>query len=242
MSRVDAYHATRNIIENAFSHLTWHEDVCEKTGFKGISQVWKEDPAWYFWLDQVTGGFLLRLHAEEPIIDNQYLSLSLHYFPAVAEEFYQSLSKEEKKLLSDGSIFDLETNTPQFEAYDQFISQFIVAEIGFVIDPENDLQLLLYSSEKSENHPVHSFIRLLVNTLNFQSKRHHLQAFMLQDKSMQTTFLSYSEPVFQQFLATFGLNLNLLDTLADDDKLNEWLHAAHIDAVCSMSSSCSCSH
>ena len=37
------------------------KDVCEKTGFKGISQVWKEDPAWYFWLNQVKGAFLLRL-------------------------------------------------------------------------------------------------------------------------------------------------------------------------------------
>jgi hypothetical protein len=242
MSRVDAYHATRIIIENAFSHLTWHEDVCEKTGFKGISQVWKEDPAWYFWLDPVGGAFLLRLHAEEPISDNQYLSLSLHYFPVADEESYQLLSTEEKGLLGDESIFDLETNTPQFEAYDQFISQFIVAEIGFVIDPENDLQLLLYSSEKGENHPVHFFISLLVNALNFQSKRHHLQAFLLQEDSMKTTFLSYSEPVLQQFLASFGLDLNLFDSLANDDKLNEWLHAAHLDAVCSMSSSCSCSH
>ncbi len=242
MSRVDAYHATRSIIENAFSHLTWHEDVCEKTGFKGVSQVWKEDPAWYFWLDQVGGAFLLRLHAEEPISNNQYLSLSLHYFPIVDEESYQLLGKEEKGLLSDGSIFDLETNTPQFEAYDQFISQFIVAEIGFVVDPENNLQLLLYSSVKDKNHPVYFFISLLINALNFQSKRHHLQAFMLQDESMKTTFLSYSESVFKQFLATFGLNFNLFDTLVDDDKLNEWLHAAHIDAVCSMSSSCSCSH
>jgi len=242
MSRVDAYHATRSIIENAFSHLTWHEDICEKTGFKGISQVWKEDPAWYFWLDQVGGAFLLRLHAEEPISDNQYLSLSLHFFPAVDVESYQSLSIEQKKLLSDGSIFDLETNTPKFEAYEQFTSQFIVAEIGFVIDPENELQLLIYSSEKDESHPVHFFISLLVNTLNFQSKRHHLQAFMLQDESIKTIFLSYSDSVFQQFLVKFGLDLNLFENLVGDDKLNEWLHAAHIDAVCSMSSSCSCSH
>lgn len=242
MSGIDAYHATRNIIENAFSHLTWHEDVCEKTGFKGISQVWKEDPAWYFWMDHVRGGFLFRLHAEEPIADNQYVSLTLHYFPTVNEEVYHGLSAGEKWLLSDESIFDQETMTPQFEGYDQFISLFVVAEVGFVIDPDNHLQLLLYSSEKDEDHPVHPFIDLLISALNFQSKCHHQQAYSLRDGPVKTTFLSYSESVFQQFLAEFELDPEQIDELANDDKLDKWLHAAHMDAICSMSSSCSCSH
>lgn len=242
MSGIDAYHATRNIIENSFSHLTWHEDICEQTGFKGISQVWKEDPAWYFWVDHVKGGFLLRLHADETIADNQYVSLSLHYFPTADEEVYDSLSKEEKRLLSDESIFDNKTMTPQFEAYDQFTSLFTVAEIGFVIDPDNLLQLLLYSSEKGEGHSVHPFIDLLIIALNFQSKCHHQQAFLLRDGPVKTTFLSYSEPVFQQFLAEFELDLDLLEELTNDDKLDKWLHAAHMDSVCSLSSSCSCSH
>ena len=242
MSGIDAYSATRNLIENAFSYLTWHEDVCEKAGFKGISQVWIEDPAWYFWLDQVQGAFLLRLHAEEPIADNQYVSLTLHYFPTVEEDTYRDLSAGEKWLLSDESIFDRETDTPHFEAYDQFISLFVVAEVGFVINPDNHLQVLLYSSEETESHPVYEFIDLLISALNFQSKQHHQKAYSLQDESMNTSFLSYSEPVFQQFLDAFELKSELLIELVSDNRLNKWLQAAHLDAVCSVNGSCSCNH
>lgn len=242
MTGIDAYSATRNLIENAFSYLTWHEDVCEQTGFKGISQVWKEDPAWFFWLNQVKGAFLLRLHAEEPIADNLYVSLSLHYFPMAEEEIFQDLSAGEKWLLSDESIFDRETNTPHFEAYEQFISLFVVAEVGFVVDSDNHLQVLLYSSEKDENHPVSEFIDLLISSLNFQSKQHHQKAFSLQDGLVKTLLLSYSEPDFQQFIDEFELNSELRETIVSDIKLDKWSQAAHIDAVCSMNGACSCSH
>ncbi|MFK5925494.1 MAG: hypothetical protein QM483_02580 [Desulfuromusa sp.] len=242
MSGIDAYSATRNLIENTFSYLTWHEDICEQAGFKGISQVWIEDPAWYFWLAQVNGAFLLRLHADEQIGDNQYVSLSLHYFPTVDEETYHDLSAGEKLLISDDSVFDLKTKTPHFEAYEQFISLFIVAEIGFVIDPDNFLQVLLYSSEKDDNHPFHEFIDLLVSSLNFQSKQHHHSAFSFQDGLVNTSILSYSEPAFQQFIDEFNLDSDLLKVIVPDNRLNNWLRAAHLDAVCSMNGACSCSH
>ncbi len=242
MSVIDAYSATRNLIENTFSYLTWHEDVCEQAGFKGISQVFQEDPAWYFWLNQVPGAFLLRLHAEEPIADNQYVSLSLHYFPAAEEEIFQDLSAGEKWLLSDESIFDQETNTPEFEAYEQFVYMFVVAEIGFVIDQDNHLQVLLYSSEKGENHPAYEFIDLLISALNFQSKQHHKDVFILQDGLINTSFLSYSEPVFQQFIDAFELDSELREAIIPNNRLNKWLRAAHIDAVCSVNGACSCSH
>ena len=242
MSGIDAYSATRNLIENTFSYLTWHEAVCDSTGFKGISQVWKVDPAWYFWMDQLDGAFLLRLHADEPLADNHYVSLSLHYFPTAGEDLYQSLSAGEKKLLSDESAFDLETNTPHFEAYEQFTSLCVVAEIGCVLDSDGRLQVLLYSSEKEEDHPFNSFIDLLITALNFQSKQHHQGAFLLQEGPMKTWILSYSEAAFAEFLAEFELDLDSLVKVVADHKLNNWLHAAHIDAVCSVNGACSCSH
>ncbi len=242
MSGIDAYSVTRNLIENTFSYLTWHEDVCNQTGFKGISQVWIEDPAWYFWLDHIKGAFLLRLHADEPLGDNQYVSLSLHYFPTVEEEAYHGLSAREKWLISDGAVFDQETRTPKFEAYEQFVSLFVVAEVGCVIDSDSQLQVLFYSSEKDVNHPLHEFIDLLVSSLNFQSKQHHQDAFSLRDGSVCTSFLSYSETVFQEFIDEFELDSGLLEKIIPDNKLNKWLRAAHIDAVCSMNGACSCSH
>lgn len=242
MSGIDAYSSTRNLIENTFSYLTWHEDVCHQAGFKGISQVWIEDPAWYFWLNHVQGAFLLRLHADEAIGENQYVSLSLHYFPVVGEESYQHLSVDEKKLMSDDMVFDASTRTPKFEAYNQFISLFVAAEIGFVIDADNLLQILLYSSANKENHPYHEFIDLLVSALNFQSKQHHRKVFSFQNGLVSTSLLSYSESAFQQFKDEFNLDEGLLEVIVPGARINRWLRAAHMDAVCSVNGACSCSH
>ena len=243
MSSIDAYHVTRHLIENAFSHLTWYEDVCSASGFRGISQIWKEEPAWYFWMKQVDGAFLLRLHAEEPLGDHLFVSLSLHYFPVPDETAYQGLSAGEKWLLSDEDVFDRETNTPQFEAYEQFVTLFVVAEIGLVVAPDNQLRVLHYSSEQNESHPANEFLDLLVRALNFQSKQHHLSAFMLEEDEVSTLFLNYSDAVFDDFLSQFHLDKALLEEVdRGDEKLNRWEHAAHLDAVCTMNGACSCHH
>ncbi|WP_321391678.1 hypothetical protein [uncultured Desulfuromusa sp.] len=242
MSGIDAYSATRNLIENTFSYLTWHEDICDQVGFKGISQVWIEDPAWYFWLNHVEGAFLLRLHADESMGENHYVSLSLHYFPTAGENAYHSLNAVEKKLISDSTVFDFTTGTPKFEAYDQFISLFVVAEIGFVIDADNHLQVLLYSSEQKENHSCYEFVDLLVSSLNFQSKQHHNKAFSFRSGMVNTTLLSYSGSALQQFRDEFNLDADLFEIIVPDARLNRWLRAAHMDAVCSVNGACSCSH
>lgn len=242
MNGLDAYHATRNLIESSFNHLTWYEDACTQCGFKGISQIWKEEPAWYFWMNQIDGTFLLRLHAEEPLADNQFISLSLHYFPDPDEEAYQTLSAGEKRLLSDENSFDQKTNSPQFETYEQFVSMFVVAEVGFVIDPDNQLRVLLYSSELPSEHPSRTFLDLLVTALNFQSKQHHQRIFTLQDGTVNTLILVYSAPVFQSFLQEFGLKEERLKDLSLDERFADWKQAAHMDVVCSMSGTCSCHH
>lgn len=242
MSGLDAYHVTRNLIESSFSHLTWYEDVCSRSGFKGISQIWKVDPAWYFWMDQVAGAFLLRLHADEAVGENHYVSLSLHYFPAADETLYQTLSAGEKWLLSDEQAFDRQTNTPKFESYEQFVSLFVVAEIGLIIDPDNQLKVLLFSAELPSEHPARVFLDLLVTALNFQSKLHHQRVLSLQDGGVRTLMLDYSTPVFENFLSEFHLNAEQLEDVSSQENFAEWKQVAHLDAVCTMSGACSCHH
>ena len=242
MSGLDAYHATRNLVESSFSHLTWFEDVCSQSGFKGISQIWKEDPAWYFWMNQVDGAFLLRLHAEEPLAENQYVSLTLHYFPTTEDDTYQNLSAGEKWLLSDEDSFDRETNTPRFETYEQFVSLFVVAEVGLVIDPDNQLKLLLYSSEHDQNHPANEFLSLLMTTLNFQSKQHQKRILKMREDGVQTLLVDYSSAVVEQFLKEFNLEDVQFDDVSSDDEFTQWKRAAHMEAVCSMNGACSCHH
>lgn len=242
MNRIDAYSASRNLIDSAFNHMTWYEEICKQSGFKGISQIWKEEPAWYFWLDHVKGAFLLRLHADESLGENHYLSFSLHYFPREEELAYQSLTSVEKQFLTDDKLIHGETNTPHFEAYEQCLNVFMIAEIGCVVDSACRLKTLLYSTTKDEHHPVNRFVDLLVTALNFKSKQHHLQSYILQDGDYKTLFLSYSESSFHRFLTAFELETSLKETVIPNARMKLWRHAAHSDAVCSASGTCNCSH
>jgi len=242
MSQIEAFAASRNLIDSAFSHLTWFEKICDQTGFKGVSQVWKEEPAWYFWMKQVKGAFLLRLHADEPLGDNHYLSFSLHYFPRDNEPAYQLLSAEEVSFLVDDKLLHQETNTPHFEAYELSVNKFLCAEIGCVIDQENILQALVYSSSHGEEHPGYHFIDLLIMSLNFQSKQVHRHAYFLNNGENKSIFLSYSEQGFRQFLSTFNLENTINEAVISNSRLELWSTAALLDAVCSANGTCSCSH
>ncbi|MDW7646104.1 MAG: hypothetical protein SCI25_13800, partial [Desulfuromonadales bacterium] len=178
MSRIDPYAATRSLIENAFSYLTWHEDACNAVGFKGISQVWKTEPAWYFWLDSVQGGFLLRLQDDEPLNSSQYVSLAVHFYPSPSEAEHCHLLPEERSLLADNSVFDVSTCTPHFEKYEACLPYFLSAEIGLMIGSDNQLQLLVHSTNSEMQSHMAKFLDLLVNTLNFEAKSYHQQALL----------------------------------------------------------------
>lgn len=242
MSSSDSYQATRDLIDHAFSHLTWYEDVCRQTGFKGISQIWKDEPAWYFWQDGIKGAFLLRLCAEDLLQEYPLVNLTLHYFPAPDEEAYSLLSAGEKWLLSAEKSFDSETCTPRFEAYNEFIHLFVAAEIGLVFDSNNDLQVLFFSTECDDQHQVHQFLDLLIKALNFQTKKHQLSVHEMKEDEVTTLLLNYSAPVFDRFLAEFGLDRSELSDLSHTDRAGEWTHIAHQEAICSMTGACSCHH
>ena len=238
---LDAYAGTRNLIENAFSYLTWHEDACEAAGFKGISQVWKDEPAWYFWLNNTQGGFLLRLHAEESVKDSQYVSLSVHYYPPVEDNGSDcQLSTEEQRLLADDSVFDRPTQTPRYEEFETCLPHFITAEIGLMFGQENQLQLLVYSSKYGEPHPSANFLDLLVSTLNFEAKSHHRKALQLEDGQAASLFLIYDEVTFKDFLDHFELDESLLDEQQTHTLVAKWQHFAHMNVDCSMDGACSC--
>ena len=242
MNRIDAHAATRLLIDNAFSHLTWYDSICTRMGFRGISQIWKDDPAWYFWMENVEGAFWLRLLDEENLGENQYVSMAVHYFPGMSESFFRDLSAGEKWLLSDESAFDRKTSTPRFEVYDQFFDICLAAEIGLVVDPENVLQLLIFSTEKPSEHPAFRFLDLLVKTLHFQSGRHHRQLSVLRSGPVSSLLLNYSEAVFRDFLDAFELDAAEMETLDNDQRSCTWAAAAHLDAECSMHGACSCHH
>ncbi|ALC15506.1 hypothetical protein DSOUD_0718 [Desulfuromonas soudanensis] len=240
MTLIDAHAATRNLVENAFRYLTWHEDACKAAGFKGISQVWKDEPAWYFWLDSVQGGFLLRLHDHEPLKGSQYVSLSVHFYPSTSETKDCQLSIEEQRLLSDRSVFDMPTCTPRFEEFDACLPYFITAEIGLLIGSDNQLQLLVYSTQNGMKHFSIQFLDLLVSTLHFANKIHHRQALQLTDGQGTSLFLIYDQTAFDNFTSHFSLDEISFHEPKMEKLLFKWKNSSRIDVNCSMKSTCCC--
>jgi hypothetical protein len=240
MTRIDSHTATRILVENAFSNLIWHEDACKSAGFKGISQVWKDEPAWYFWLHSVQGGFMLRLHDDEQLNDSQYVSLSVHYYPSSRETGDSQLSPEELRLLSDSSVFDMPTCTPRFEQFETCLPYFVAAEIGLMIGADNEVQLLIYSTERGWNDPSAKFLDLLVNALNFATKTHHRQALQLADEEGMSLFLIYDTGAFQDFQKYFELDGSSFAEPPMNELLSRWQHFAQKKVDCSMNGTCCC--
>ena len=240
MNRIDAVTGTRMLIENAFSHLTWHDEACTHLGFKGISQVWKEVPAWYFWLEETPGAFLLHLHDEEAVTNSQYVSLTVHYYPAPDKIAGLALSTEENTLRNNTTVFDQPTGTPRYEEFETCLPHFISAELGLLIGTNNQLQALIFSTEQDKTHPVFAFIDLLVSTLNFESKSHHRDAGQLKNGETNSLFLIYDTAAFNTFQRSFGLEETPLSEPQDTELLATWCHCAHMDITCSMNGTCSC--
>lgn len=240
MSQIDACLATRTLIENAFSHLTWHETACRAFGFQGISQVWREEPAWYFWLDEVEGAFLVRLFEEEAIDTSQFVSLAVHYYPPTDSENRFQLSSRERQIIFDDDLFDRRTCTPHFEAFEACLGFFVCAEISLMIDPENRLQLMAYSTDDPVRRPTDRLLDLLVKALNFEAGRHHRAAWMLKENKPSSLFLVYDENGFKRFLAYFGLNRKNLQPAQITEDLNQWCASAQMDIPCSIHGVCSC--
>ena len=240
MTAIDGSEVMRNLIDSAVSYLTWHEDACKTLRFKGISQVWKETPAWYFWITGITGGFLLRFHQEESVKQNQYISFSLHYYPDKKEAAYQQLTNKEKDLLNDPDIIDKLTNTPQFEAFEHCLPYFLSAEIGLLINKTNKLQALVFSSSNGQAHPTEVFFGFLVKTLNFYLKSHHIQAKQLNMPDISSLFVVYDTIAFAQFIKAYNLDKSRFVHPIQTGMLENWKNAAHMDAECSVHGTCAC--
>lgn len=188
----------------------------------------------------VPGAFLLRQLDEEPIGDSQYVSMALHYYPVAGNAGHLALTAEEQALFNDTEIFDQSTSTPRYEEYEACLPHFIAAEVGLMIGAGNQLQLLVFSSDLDQNHPVLGFIDLLISTLNFEAKTHHREAGEMRDAGTNSLFLIYDTSAFNTFQFTFGLEESPLSEPQNTERLARWRHCAHMDISCSMNGACSC--
>lgn len=240
MTTPDPHACTRALIDNSFKYLTWHDDVCHAAGFKGISQVWKEYPAWYIWTDSAPGGYLLRMCSDEPMNDSQYVSLSLHYFPHPDEPENNNLSPEETGLIQAEDFFDQRTSTPNFEKFEEFLPFFVTAEIGLVIGSDNKLKLLIYTTVPEKTEISFKLLDLLIKTLNFFSRSHHRNVFQLDEVDYSSIFIEYDTMSYEKFLKSFNFSKQKLKDISLKDFVSGWKRFSNYSSVCSVKGTCSC--
>ena len=115
---------------------SWVDEVRETLGITGVSQIWDEKPAWYFWVSGLQGAYQLQLESAD--IDEQAAAgvFIIKYYPSPLDRVFSAFSAEECALVQ-GAYFD-HTNTPRYEKREQIPANlFNVASIIFSALPDN---------------------------------------------------------------------------------------------------------
>ena len=118
-----------------FITASWFPELKNYLGLRGVSPVWQDTPAYYFWIDGSPCVFSLELgHAEsemglvEELIHCDFL---VRAFPFRNTDLYNGFSEDEKTALI-GPVFD-GSNTPCFERLEDLNKNlFIVSRIDWL--------------------------------------------------------------------------------------------------------------
>jgi len=124
---------------------SWVEPVKQMLGMTGVSPIWDDVPAWYFWIQGAPGVYALVLEqigsdgSENPSSFHGLFSLKCYPFPDSNE--FPGFSFLEQRLVSS-EFFD-PTSTPKFEHRDAIpASLFVVGAIEFELDREEAWSVL----------------------------------------------------------------------------------------------------
>ena len=94
---------------------SWFEGFKQDLGIEGVSQIWAERPAWYFWICGAPGAYQFQLEdAAEAAGGGVQGMFSIKCYPYTHTAAYRGLSAEERDLL-ESDLFD-HTGTPAAEA------------------------------------------------------------------------------------------------------------------------------
>ncbi len=117
-----------NPIFSMFITASWFPELKNYLGLRGVSPVWRDKPAYYFWIDGSPCVFSLELgHAESEmglVEEFIYCDFLVRAFPFRNTDLYSGFSEHEKRALS-GPIFD-GSNTPCFERLEDLNKNFFI--------------------------------------------------------------------------------------------------------------------
>jgi len=128
---------------------SWSEQFRSDIGLTGVSQIWGDRPAWYFWLADSPGVYQLEMMEteEDPdTIENRCTAVfSVKCYPYQHRPGFESFSFLERKLVQS-ELFD-NTNTPVFEHQGDIPADlFTVATIEFDMDLEGHATIVSLES------------------------------------------------------------------------------------------------
>lgn len=146
---------------------SWVGKVKDMLGLEGVSQVWGNRPAWYFWISRAPGVYHLRL--EDVQVDsweNRELFsgiFSLKCYPFPGQAVFETFSFEERALMRS-DFFD-DTFTPRFEVRTRLPDTlFNVATLEYTVDAEDtfacftleslDALRISYAADKVQAYPL----------------------------------------------------------------------------------------
>ena len=165
MKAIDIESVFRTILDNMLVTASWVDEAKAMLGIEGVSQVWSEKPAWYFWLTGAPCVHHLQLEDAYTVngLDPATCSglFSVRCYPYGTERVFRTFSFEERGLI--GSRFFDETNTPVLEHLDLIPpALFTAGSVEFVTSEDNSWASLTLESldtfrTRSTVNATHSF-------------------------------------------------------------------------------------
>ena len=107
---MDLESSFRNRIEQMLITASWCEEVRLTLGITGVSQVWEDTPAWYFWLEGMPGAYEFGLREAWSKGGDERALFAVRFFPRPEEARELGVSADERALLGE-DVFDT-TTTP----------------------------------------------------------------------------------------------------------------------------------
>ena len=128
---------------------SWSERFRSDIGFTGVSQIWGDRPAWYFWLRDSPGVYQLELMNTGEDSDTGEgrcrAVFNVKCYPYQARAEFRSFSFLERKLVQS-DLFDA-TNTPVFEHQGDIPADlFTVASVEINVDLEGHASMVSFES------------------------------------------------------------------------------------------------
>ncbi len=192
---IDPEEFFRNKIDNMLVTASWVDQVRDILGITGVSQIWDEQPAWYFWLSSMGGAYRLQLESAYDDRKTYCSVFSIKYYPAVNEKLFQTFSAEERSIVQS-SLID-HTNTPSYDYRYKIPEElFSVGTVFFNTDVDGNCASLL--------------LRTLTRMRIVYSQETHDLSRQKTDRNVPGWQVSY--PLFERLAGLYAFNSKITPT------------------------------